>query len=515
MKNAPARPNILLITASNHRADCFGSMGRSIRTPHLDRIIGNGTHFSACISPSHVGQPARASILSGLLPLSHGVVDNGIDLPEEISNSGFALHLQNHGYQTALIGKAHFSTRNTYAPTGRPECRFSGCNYPDSWHGPYAGFQYVELVQGHLTKLRPPLRPPYGLHYERWFFSRGSDDAAYRLWSTELPPQTTAAQTWHSALPVAWHSSNWVTDRAIAYIERQQVGQPFCLWTSFPDPHFPYDCPEPWSRLHDPEHVDLPEYRKLSFEGRPWWHRAALNGAPKIDDPVLKRSRSEGARITNQSDVELAAMTANYFGMLSLIDHNVGRMINALDRESLLSNTLIIYTSDSSDLLGDHGWHLKAPVAFEGMLRMPLVLYGSGIPCNRRCDEPVSTLDIPATIYDYCNLPSRKEIQSVSLLPLLASNPGARKVAYSEWNLHPSRCGVELQLRTVRTRRYKMMIEVTSNDGELYDLSDDPNELINRFKDVSYAKIRADLWRLLDERPGAISTAMCEPVGIA
>lgn len=207
--------NIVLITASNHRADCFGFEGRNVRTPHLDRLARSGTRFSACISPSHVGQPARASILTGQLPLTHGIADNGVDLSDALADAGFAQQLSNAGYATGLVGKAHFSTRNTLAPTGRPECRSSGHLYSDGWRGPYAGFDYAELIQGHLSRQRQPLSPPDGLHYERWLATRGQAREAHELWATALAPQTTAAQTWHSALPPAWHSSTWVGDRAM------------------------------------------------------------------------------------------------------------------------------------------------------------------------------------------------------------------------------------------------------------------------------------------------------------
>ena len=152
--------NILLITASNHRADCFGFGGRNVRTPHLDRLARSGTRFSACIRPSHVGQPARASILTGQLPLTHGIADNGVDLSDALTDVGFAQQRAKAGYVTGLIGKAHFSTRNSFAPTGRPECRSSG----------------------HLSRQRQPLSPPNGSHYERWLATRRQPREAHDLW---------------------------------------------------------------------------------------------------------------------------------------------------------------------------------------------------------------------------------------------------------------------------------------------------------------------------------------------
>ena len=123
------RPNILLITSDQQRGDCFGFEGRKISTPHLDELARDGTRFSACITPNAVCQPARASILTGQLPLTHGAHDNGIDLDERIGESGFAGALAAAGYATAFIGKAHFSTYHTFEPTGRPECVVSSAGF--------------------------------------------------------------------------------------------------------------------------------------------------------------------------------------------------------------------------------------------------------------------------------------------------------------------------------------------------------------------------------------------------
>ncbi len=135
------------------------------------------------------------------------------------------------------------------------------------------------------------------------------------------------AQTWHSALPAAWHNSTWVGDRTIDFLTSTAT-EPSALWASFPDPHHPFDAPEPWSRLHDPDDVDLPPHRTLDLERRPWWHRASLEGTPQHRARGLRKFREEYSRIPPQSDDQLAQMIANYYGMISLIDHNVGRILH-------------------------------------------------------------------------------------------------------------------------------------------------------------------------------------------
>mgnify|MGYP001482440223 FL=1 len=119
------RPNIIFITSDQQRADCYGFAGRKIRTPHLDDLAYTGTRFDACITPNLVCQPSRASILTGKLPFTHGVCDNGIDLRLNVAEQGFAEQLNKAGYNTSFIGKAHFATSSTFEPTGTPECKFS------------------------------------------------------------------------------------------------------------------------------------------------------------------------------------------------------------------------------------------------------------------------------------------------------------------------------------------------------------------------------------------------------
>ena len=193
------RPKILLITSDQQRGDCFGFEGRQIRTPHLDEMARSGTRFSACITPNAVCQPSRASILTGLLPLTHGVYDNGIDLDPQIGAAGFGGQFAKAGYKTGFIGKAHFSTMHTFHPTGRPECHVSTNEFGEDWLGPYMGFERVELVVGGHNHYKPA-PPPFGQHYERWFFADGRGDDKLNLYQTRLPPDVGAAQTFHSAL---------------------------------------------------------------------------------------------------------------------------------------------------------------------------------------------------------------------------------------------------------------------------------------------------------------------------
>lgn len=507
------RPNILFITADQQRGDAFGFAGRNVKTPHLDLMATNGAVFRACITPNLVCQPSRASILTGLLPRTHGVADNGIDLPVASGEAGFAGALARSGYRTGLIGKAHFATSHTFEPTGTPECRSSMHLYDDAWHGPYMGFDYVELVvEGHNLHL--PMEPPAGQHYERWYYGDGLGQLKNELYLKNVGPDAAGApQTWHSALPLAWHNSTWIADRTIAYLNRHQ-NEPFCVWASFPDPHHPFDCPVPWSLLHHPDEVDLPPHRTIDFTGRPWWHRASLEGKPQIRED-LAEFRAKFSRVPRLSDIQLRNVIANYYGMISLVDHSVGRIMAELVRLNLLNDTVVIYASDHGDWLGDHGLLLKGPMPYEGLLRVGCLMQGPGVVKGIVVDDPVSTLDVPATILDYAAVSPLRPMHSRSLRPMAENRGASRDFAYSEWDLRPSRSGIELQLRTVRARSHKLTLDLLSGAGELYDLEVDPYEIANRFDDPGLRNVQRTLTDMIRSRPDDAMSPPLPQIGMA
>ena len=506
------KPNFLLISADQQRADCFGFEGRRIKTPHLDEFARDGTRFTCCITPSVVCQPARASILTGQLPRTHGVHDNGIDLDPSLGARGFAGSLSAGGYETAFFGKAHFSTYHTFKPTGTPECIRSSSGYGDSWYGPYMGFEHVELMLiGHNWFL--PSEPPEGQHYERWFYADGRGHDKNRLYRENAGETLGAAQTWHSKLPVAWHNSTWTADRAINWLSNAARRSPFCAWISFPDPHHPFDCPEPWSRLHAPAGVDLPRFRQRDLERRPWWHAASLNRVPggSAESVEVRKSYS---RIGPQSDSQLREIIANTYGQIALIDHNVGRILIALSDAGLADSTYVIYFSDHGDWLGDHGLILKGPMHYEGLLRVPLLIRGPGLPAGKAVGEPVSTLDIGQTLHDLSGTTPQLQQHGQSLGPLIFGSHAQRNCAFSEWDLHRNRVGVDLTLLTVRTRNEKLVFDSWSESGELYDLKSDPDELHNLYDDESARDTRRRLEALMALRPDDVRPRR-DPVGLA
>jgi len=493
------RPNIVLITTDQHRADCYSYSRPDIKTPHIDQLAATGTRFDRCYCPAPLCQPARASLLTGMLPHTHGVRDNGIDIPDDMNDRGFGVQASKLGYQTALLGKAHLSTQHTFHATGRPECRHTMSQYYEDWNGPYMGFDHVELFIDGPVKW-PSWEPPLGLHYTKWLYTGGRNQEFDAQYYRGNFPISEAQQVHVPELPLAWHTSSWLGDRATTYIEkRPDIQDPFLLWVSFPDPHHPFDAPSPWNSVVRPEDVNLPEHRHLDFDKRPWWHEASMNGTPETTEE-FRHIREKLSRQKSISDEQLRDITASYFGMISLVDHQVGRIVAALSRRQLLDDTIIIVTADHGEFLGDHGLLFKGPMFYDSLIRVGFIASGPKIAINKVVKDVVSTIDLAPTLVDICG-GEPQDYHGHSLAPLLNRNDNQSDAKVNkrpdhihvEWGLAASRCGVELDLHTVVSERYRYTVELGSGAGELYDLKNDPNEMVNLFDDPAFKAIREQM----------------------
>ena len=169
----------------------------------------------------------------------------------------------------------------------------------------------------------------------------------------------------------------------------------------------------------------MPKYRKRTFEGRPWWHEAVLTAEPTGNKKGAE-IRKAYSRIPEQTDEQLREIIANTYGQVALIDHNVGRILDTLDEMGIADNTIVIYISDHGDWLGDHGLILKGPMHYDGLLKVPMIVRGPDIPKGKRVDEPVSTLDLGPTFFDYGQANPLQTQHGESLRPLIETDEELR-----------------------------------------------------------------------------------------
>ncbi|MCC7075554.1 MAG: sulfatase-like hydrolase/transferase [Acidimicrobiia bacterium] len=497
-RSTDTRPNVLLVTADQQKASTLGCFGDPLgATPNLDRLAGEGTLFRRCRTQNPFCQPSRATILTGQYPSTHGVIRNGVDLPLEAEQESVAHILAGAGYRTALFGKAHFASYYPDFPTGRSESVPDASLVPPDWHGPYFGFEHVELVSDvHNIRLAPAYGlwnwgfgpPPMGLHYGRYLFRDGRTRGLERL--RLLQPEAAGCvwdhtQTWPNQIDVADHHTTWVTDRALEWIDAADA--PFFCWVSFADPHHPFDPPEPWSSRYRPE--DMAEVRPVShpdeFVGKPWLHELWTQG---FRGGPLAWTNPGWARL---EDAEQLRVMAAYWGMVAQIDHGVGRILDHLATRGLDANTLVIFATDHGDYMGDHQMMLKGPMHYEALVRVPLVVRGPGFAGGREVDDPVGTIDICPTVLDVTgvDVPGWVEGRTLRDLP--------REHVLTEDDILPP----YLRFRTLTTREWRITASISDDDaeGELYDLASDPGELHNLWSDPGYQDTKTELLATLDD----------------
>jgi arylsulfatase A-like enzyme len=489
--------NVLLITTDQQRADTLGIEGSPLgATPNIDALAAQGTRYSQARTQNPLCQPARATILTGTYPSTHGVTCNGIDLPFDAEERSFATLLGAAGMRTAIIGKAHFASAYPYFPTGRIESVDGSARVDPEWNGPYFGFEHAELMLfGHNLRIADLVGkwnwifgpPPFGLHYARYLFRDGFDAGVKKL--ELMQPEAAGAkwdhtQTWRNALPEEDHPTTWVADRACEWL--RNVTGPFCAWVSFTDPHHPMDPPAPWCDRYQPsdvlevlptvhpnEHDDSPPLHKILSEG--------LRGRP------LDWANPGGASLTCE---ELATMTAGYYGMVAQLDHAIGRVLAVLDERGLADDTLVIVTTDHGEFLGEHQMIFKGPFGYDSLLRVPLVVRGPGVEQGAVVDDPVGTIDLAPTMLAAAGLDVPKWMEGRPLDDL----PREHVLTENDFNIM-----ARIPLRTLTTKRYKIHQYLEAPFGELYDLQEDPGEIVNRWDDPEYAATKSDLLALLND----------------
>jgi arylsulfatase A-like enzyme len=489
--------NILLITTDQQRADTLGVEGSPLgATPRIDALAAAGTRYAAARTQNPLCQPARATILTGTYPSTHGVTCNGIDLPLDAEQRSVATLLAREGHETAFFGKAHFATTYTFFPTGRIESVEGSSRVDPQWRGPYFGFEHAELmIFGHnlrISELNGKWNwiygpPPFGLHYAQYLFRDGFERGVERL--RLMQPEAAGAkwdktQTWRNQLPEEDHATTWVADRACEWL--RGVDGPFFGWVSFTDPHHPMDPPAPWCDRYAPEDVleVLPAVHENEFDTKPELHKAISRG---MRNPAMEWANPGGANYTRE---ELATMTAGYYGMVAQLDNAIGRVIDTLDERGLADDTLVICTTDHGEFLGEHQMIFKGPFGYDSLLRVPLVVRGPGVTAGTVVDDPVGTIDLAPTMLDAAGIEVPKWMEGRPLRDL----PREHVLTENDFNIM-----VRIPMRTLTTTRYKLHRYLEAPFGELYDLQEDPGEIVNRYDDPDYAAVKSDLLTLLDD----------------
>lgn len=461
------KPNVLLIMTDQHRADLMTCAGRDVvPTPNIDRIASRGVRFNNAYCPYPVCVASRMALLTGLYAHSTGAITNQDRLDWRYRT--VAHHFAENGYLTALMGKMHFVDAHNH------------------------GFQYYLSINDWLMYLGPKAQ-----HYANEianhplgpnFFKTVDDDGAglpdvVGLWPGRSP-WVGNVEKWDfddmaSRLEPQDHLDMFIAREAAKFLNAYRQ-QPFFLVASFMKPHSPFYPPRQWAEKYPVDKMALPETGDVS------------------QYPQHIQRRVENMAALGQK--RQRAHRAGYYGNLAFVDTCVGYLYGALEKEGLVDNTIVVYTSDHGEMDGDHGLFQKFCL-FEPSVRVPLIVsFPKHLPENRVTDSLIEYIGLYPTLSELAGVePPRKttlldipgapqRLDAASFANVLR-NPDldGPSAAFSEYNLRSQVCEY-----MVRTRRYKYIFNHGSTH-ELYDHQADPGEFVNRINDPALKKVRDDL----------------------
>ena len=473
------RPDFLIVCSDEQRWDTVGAYGPVyglpgnpvLRTPRIDRLAAAGTLFDAAFTPYPLCSPTRATMWTALYPHQHDVLGNKrpMRLP-----AGFVTPVEamrDAGYLTGYVGKWHVPGASP-RELGFADARALGRDWGRD----------IDEYRAHL----------------RTRGYRISDRTVENLTEEEVAlldlPDAPSAGT--SALPLEDHLEPWLTDRTIELVDDAASSDaPFFIVVGYNAPHFPMFVPAPYDRAYDPADVPLPPSFDDPLEGKP-----AIHG-----------ERFSWTRVHHLSPDGWRKVIAHYWGLVSLVDDQVGRLVDALERLGRAESTIIVYTSDHGDLMGAHHLIEKGPWnVYEETVRLPMVIGDPRRPAGRVVPELVSQVDLLPTLLDLAGVPVPPGTAGRSLVPLMDGAADWRDALYGETAGLSQKPGVDpplaqqdldpehlLIVKWLRTQRWKYAFYSTDRD-ELYDIVLDPSEMRNLASEPAYAElIRAFRRRLV------------------
>jgi len=431
----PQHPNVLFIHSDQHRFDCLGANGHPVlRTPNLDRLARSGVNFTHAFCPIPLCTPTRSSLLFGQWPTGHLAIANSnteAPRPAQPDLPTYSQCLRDSGDFLAYVGKWHVHPQKTPLEFGFE--------------------QYISESAYTTWRLNAGLKPLARLN--GWF---GEVDPHIR------PEQSRLA---------------WGADQIIdLLVECATSGKPFHLRWDPSEPHLPNIVPEPFCSMYPP--AEIP----------PW-----PGFADKlVDKPFIQAQQQRTWKVAGWTWAQWAPIVGRYLGEISLLDAQIGRILDVLAQTGLARNTVVIYTSDHGDLCGSHGMFDKHFIMYDDVVRVPLIIAWQGhFAADCTCDAFVShSIDLASTFCDLAGVLPPSTFRGQSLRALLEGRPTeTRPDIFSMY--HGNQFGLYSQ-RMLRDRRWKYVWNATAED-ELYDLESDPGELMNL---AGVAAHRPDVMRL-------------------
>lgn len=459
-------PNVLVIHTDQQRYDSLGcSENPYARTPNLDRLAAEGTCFTRHISSNTICMPSRASLFTGLYPPGHNVWTNGVALNRR-EYADLDMHrvggqvrpepptladvFAEAGYDTAAFGKLHLTPNLAPPSYGYPEtwANWDAGRFGD-WHGPYYGFRHVEMTQGHGEQ------PCHRGHYAAWL-QREHPDIYRNVASTDAVERPVPAlrDLYPSPVPGELHNTTWLANRFRAYLEDRPAGRPFFAFIGFPDPHHPFT--PSYDVVRDFEGIEVPDPVDPAGE--------AVAGTPLAE---------AGTDVSAFSREDRRIIRRYTYAMIHQIDAAVGHMIDGLERAGLWEETLVVFTSDHGDFLGDHGRLRKGYTPADSLLHLPFILRAPGAALPARVDTPMSNVDVLPTLTALTSVTPPEWIHGADMTEVVSRGEDHVALAYCS-NGDPA-----VTNYTLYDARYRYTLYPQRGYAELYDHRTDPGECRN------------------------------------
>ncbi|MGL4735892.1 MAG: sulfatase-like hydrolase/transferase [Cellulosilyticaceae bacterium] len=435
--------NILFLLADDQRFNTIHALGNeAIHTPNLDRLVHMGTSFTQAHIPSGtsgaVCMPSRAMIHSGRT-LFH-LQSNGANIPHEHITLGETL--LEAGYYSCGIGKWHNGPTSYARSFSDGDNIFFGGMW-DHWNVPISHFDYT----GSYNNLKKQIR------------NDGFSKNVSHVHCDEIPAGV--------------HSTELFSSKALEKLQERPKDQPFFMYVSYLAPHDPRSMPEAFQNMYQAEEMTLPK----SFVTE---HPFEI-GVENIRDEKL------GPYPRQEQDIK--QHIADYYAMITHLDYHVGTILDYLEAEGILEDTLIIYAGDNGLAVGGHGY-LGKQSHYDHSLRIPLIMAGAGIPKDKRIDSYVYLMDIYPTLCDWMGIPIPESVEGKSMVPLITGDKACtRDSLYFAY---------EDLIRSVKQDGYKLIkYKRAPEHTQLFDLTKDPDELHNLYGGVGYEEKQQQLGDLM------------------
>lgn len=447
------RPNIIFLMDDQHRFDALGMINPQVITPTLDSLAKNGVFYSQAVCQAPMCVPSRNSMMMGLYPNQNGVYRNSDGIKDEnLPVKTMAEYFKDAGYETAGFGKTHWGKFKTNT----------------------RGFEtrYVSEIKEEGAMSMAEMNPEAKQKYDAEIADMGpgeENNSGYLGFTSKLEEEE--------------HRDGWITKQVLEYIHKREDERPLFLYLSYMKPHAGHNVPKGYEDLYDAD--------TIKYADQPNWDKDQSPHSEGVNRRDMYESYWKNA---SREDWQL--MTMRYYANVTWIDDMMGRTLRALKEKGLLENTLIVYTSDHGEMLGERYYKFNKYNLYEASVRVPMILSGSALPedLKRNSVDNLSAenTDLLPTLLDFANIKQDKPLLGESLL-----SKNRNKATFSA--LHERKGEAAFMWRTEEYKlilvfnRKENAINYTENDiiaGEFFNLKEDPREWIDLYNSKAVSEIQ-------------------------